>query len=177
MVQAEKIMLKQIIIARRAGNVTRYHTSQLLQKETVAQHTFNMINILMVVTDRQITANLLMAVVTHDMGEYKTGDIPSPVKKLSPEFREHCNAIEDKAMREVHVGFFPELTEWEYRLLKFADNLDGLMKITEERRMGNKLEDTRIIGENYASYISSMPDLGPTMLALFDEAQKEFIES
>ena len=165
-------MLKHIKVARIAGNVKRYHTSELLKEEKVGQHTFNMLNILMILTDRQMTNKLMMACITHDMGEYMTGDIPSPVKKLAPELRATLNELEDKAMREAHVGWFPELSEWEYKLLKFADNLDGLLKCTEEMRMGNKT--VQWVGENYLAYLRKMPDLGPTMNDLIKEAEVEF---
>lgn len=165
-------MLKYILVARSAGNVKRYHTHELLKEEKVGQHTFNMLNILMIVTDRNLTKNLMMAVITHDMGEYATGDVPSPVKKSAPGLREALNTLEDNAMREAHVGFFPNLTDWEYKLLKFADNLDGLLKSCDELRLGNKT--VRWIGDNYLAYLKSMPDLGPTMSDLINEAEAEF---
>lgn len=165
-------MLMNIKIARNGGNVKRYHTHELLKEEKVGQHTFNVMNILMIVTDRNVSRNLLMAALVHDLGEYETGDIPSPIKKLNPELRAQINEMEDRAMRAAHVGYYPELTEWEYKLLKFADNLDGLLKVTDELRMGNKT--VRWVGEKYLSYLRATEDLGPTMTSLIDEAEEEF---
>lgn len=165
-------MLSYIKVARAAGNVKRYHTHELLKEEKVGQHTFNMLNILMIVTDRNLSRNLMMAALVHDMGEYETGDIPSPIKKLNPGLREQLNELEDRAMRAAHVGFYPELSEWEYKLLKFADNLDGLLKVTDELRLGNKT--VRWVGEKYLAYLLSMEDLGPTMTSLIEEAMGDF---
>lgn len=165
-------MLLNIKVARAAGNVKRYHTHELLKEEKVGQHTFNMLNILMIVTDRNLSRNLMMAALVHDMGEYETGDIPSPVKRASPELKPILDDIEDRAMRAAHVGFYPQLTPWEHKLLKFADNLDGLLKIIDELKLGNKT--VRWVGERYLSYLRTMEDLGPTMNSLVDEAEEEF---
>lgn len=165
-------MLNRIRIAREAGNVKRYHTSELLKEEKVGQHTFNMLNILMIVAERNLSRSLLMAAIAHDMGEYATGDIPSPVKKLEPGLRDKLNELEDEAMRRAHTGFYPALTDWEYKLLKFSDNLDGLLKVTDELRMGNRT--VHWIGVNYLKYLRAMPDLGPTMTDLIEEAAEEF---
>lgn len=152
--------LQRIHLARRAGRVQRYHQHTLLKSENVAEHTFGLINTLMIMTDRQITPRLLMAAIAHDMGEYVSGDIPSPIKHgLGKEFKDEMNRIEDKAMHDIHGKDWEELTPWEYLLLKTADNLDGLFKCIEERCMGNYTIE--FIGDKYAEYLSSqLPALG-----------------
>jgi len=152
--------LERVHLARRAGRVTRYHQHTLLKTENVAEHTFGLINILMIMTDRQITSKLLMAAMTHDQGEYVSGDIPSPIKHgLGVEFKDLLNTIEDKAMHDIHGGTWEELSEWEYLLLKTADNLDGLLKCIEEKRMGNYTIE--FIGDKYAEYLEAqLPALG-----------------
>lgn len=152
--------LQRVHLSRRAGRVTRYHQHDLLKPETVAQHTFGLVNILMIMTDRQITAKLLMAAIAHDQGEYVTGDLPSPIKHgLGKEFRDAFNVMEDKAMHDIHGSEWEELSDWEYLLLKTADNMDGLLKCIDERNLGNKT--LTFIGDKYAEYLEAqLPALG-----------------
>lgn len=152
--------LERIKLSRRAGNVNRYHQHILLRPEDVAKHTFNLVNILMIMTDRQVTAKLLMAAMAHDQGEYVTGDIPSPVKHgVSQELRAEINAIEDRAMHDIHGKEWEALSDWEYLLLKTADNLDGLLKCIDEKALGN--QTLTFIGDKYAEYLEAqLPALG-----------------
>lgn len=148
-----KSMLDRAHLARRAGRVTRYHAQTLLRPENVAEHTFGLVNLLMILTERQLRPELIMAAMAHDMGEYVSGDIPSPVKRsMTDESRMAIAAMEDTAMGMIH-GSGWELSDWEYLLLKTADNLDGLLKCIEEKRMGNyTIEEC---GKNYAAYLSA----------------------
>lgn len=148
-------ILERAHLARKAGRVTRYHTQTLLRSEDVATHTFGLMNLLVVMTGGILRAELLMAALGHDMGEYATGDIPSPVKRaMSEEVRDNINFMEESAMLEIHYNApMWKLSEWEQILLKAADNLDGLLKCIEEKRMGNYLIEE--VGENYASYLDA----------------------
>ena len=137
---------RRVELARRAGRVSRYHGQYLARPENIAEHTFGVMNILVIMTGGQLSANLLITALYHDGGEYISGDMFSPIKKLVPGLRETCNALEKEGTDET-VGPLPELTAWEYKLLKVADNLDGLIKCTEEYRMGNYT-----IGETYHEY-------------------------
>lgn len=150
----------RVLLARRAGKVQRYHQHALLRTEDVAQHTFGLVNLLMIMTGRQATAKLLMAAIAHDMGEYVSGDIPSPVKHgMGKEAKDAFNAIEDKAMHDIHGNDWEALSDWEYLLLKTADNLDGLFKCIEERDLGNK--GVIFIGDKYSEYLEAqLPALG-----------------
>lgn len=152
-------ILERARLARRAGRVTRYHTQYLTKPENVAEHTFGLVNLLMIITGGQVRAELLMAAMSHDMGEYKSGDVPSPSKKaMGEEAKASFDALENAAMKIIHESVNP-ISDWEYLLLKTCDNLDGLLKCIEEKRMGNyTIEEC---GENYASYLSAqLPDLG-----------------
>lgn len=152
--------IERVKLARRAGRVQRYHQHALLRPENVAEHTFGLVNLLMIMTDRQITAKLLMAAMVHDMGEYVSGDIPSPVKHgAGLAFKDIINAIEDKAMHDIHGKEWEALSDWEYLLLKTADNLDGLFKCIDERSLSNK--GVIFIGDKYAEYLEAqLPALG-----------------
>lgn len=142
----------RVKLARRAGRVQRYHTQRLLFPETVAEHTFNMLNLLFILCNGRASHRLVSAILTHDMGEYHSGDMPSPVKKaMPPDAKAAFAAEEDAAMMEIHPHFEEAMTEPERWLFKLIDNLDGLLKSTEEVRMGNYTME--LCGTNYARYV------------------------
>lgn len=166
-------MLKRAQVARQAGNVGRYHTQSLLKPENVAQHTFNALNLLLILTNGQVSQQLVQALLTHDMGEYVTGDIPSPAKRrLDAESRDAINNLEEESMRAIHPELAIALTAYEHKLLKLADNLDGLLKCIEERRLGNRSMD--ICYENYKSYLLSTGPHGPIADEFIQEAMEEW---
>lgn len=137
---------RRVELARRAGRVVRYHGQYLARPENVAEHTFGVLNILAIMTNGQLSQALLLNALYHDGGEYISGDMFSPIKKLVPGLRETCNELEKQGTDKT-IGALPQLTEWEHKILKVADNLDGLIKCIEEYRMGNYT-----IGETYHEY-------------------------
>lgn len=143
-------MNEKIRTARKAGRVMRYHTSEVLRTEDVAQHTFNMLNLLMILTEGAVSIGLMKAALLHDQGEYVTGDIPSPVKKSLGHYHELAS-MEEAAVNFIHKQGSPKLTKWEHTLLKIADNMDGLIKCTEEVKLGNR--DLVPVGRVYTNYL------------------------
>jgi 5'-deoxynucleotidase YfbR-like HD superfamily hydrolase len=143
----------RILAARESGAVTRFHAKRVLVHETVAEHTFNLMNILMLMTEGAVSRGLLIAALTHDMGETATGDIPADVKrKMDTVVKNAVGKMEQDAVEYIHPSMREiELTEGERHLLKVADRLDGLMKCYEEVRYGN----TYLIevGNRYVSYL------------------------
>lgn len=129
-------IVQSVKLARRAGRVTRYHGQYLMRPENIAEHTFGVLNILAIMTGGQLTPALLLNALYHDGGEYISGDMFSPIKKMVPGLREACNALEEVGTN-MTIGALPALTDWEHKLLKVADNLDGMFKCLEERAMGN----------------------------------------
>lgn len=165
-------MLDRIRLARVAGNVQRYHTQTLVKQESVAQHTFNMLNIVIILTQGQVSKRLLEAVLVHDMGEYITGDVPSPGKRaLNDDAKTSFLALEESSMRAVHPTIEIELTLYEASVLKYADMLDGLMKCLDERMLGNR--HIRKCAENYIAYLTEN-SIGPTADALALAAIQEY---
>lgn len=142
--------MNKVEIGRRAGRVIRYHTTPTLVREDVAQHTFNVMNLIMVLTDGAPSPNLMRYALLHDQGEYETGDIPSTVKRSLPAVKEALDNLEATALPFPLHG----LTEFEYKIFKTADNLDGLIKCMEEIRMGNTILIS--IGREYCKYLRQL---------------------
>lgn len=149
-----KDVVERVTRARRAGNVHRFHCYDMVHPENVAQHTFNVMNLLMVMTGGTISHRLLEAALLHDQGEYVTGDIPSPIKRMMGGGASVLNSMEEQAIQMIHVRGTPDLTEWEHTMLKAADNLDGLLTCVREVKRGNT--QMAEVASVYAGYLKEL---------------------
>ncbi len=87
--------------------------------------------------------------IFHDTSEIFTGDMPTPVKHFSPDFKRSFHLLEDTARRKLLAMLPPELAK-EYEplfffddqdeyvhLVKAADRIAALTKCIEEGKSGN----------------------------------------
>lgn len=137
----------------RSGRVKRWHNRSTLHTQTVGEHTYNVLWILIHITDNKVSPDLLRAALAHDMPEYATGDVPKHVKDL-PGVRQALEAQERVVFEQLGLSSFQEsnLTGTDQILLKWADGLDGALFCAWELKMGNKL--LRNPFENYLGYLS-----------------------
>lgn len=149
-----KDMAELVSRGRRAGGVRRFHCYDMVHTENVAQHTFNVMNLLMIMTGGTLSHKLLEAALLHDQGEYVTGDIPSPIKRMLGSAASVINNMEEQAVRMIHVRGTPPLTEWEHAMLKAADNLDGLITAMREVKRGN--QPMAEVAAVYAGYLKEL---------------------
>lgn len=120
---------------RAAGEVKRCHTERVLRPQTVAQHSWGVATILLMVHP-EADAKLLRAALWHDVSERAMGDIPSPVKWASEEMHAAIEALEDDINKQWDI--MPKgLTEAERALLKFCDAFEFYLWTREEIAMGN----------------------------------------
>lgn len=130
-------MLGWIKMVRDAAIIKRSHTERFLRIQTVGEHTFNVLNILIAIVGiDKITANLLLAAQFHDMPETRTGDMPANFKWAAPEVERHLSAAEQDFRDE--YGLHINLGREERELLKFADRMEYLLTTMEERLAGNR---------------------------------------
>lgn len=156
------------------GAVSRFHTVRSINPDNDARHSFGVAWLIYLLTEGLTTANLLMAGLSHDLAEQTVGDVPAPAKR-SLGIGEELNALEDKILADAGFGF--TISDREQRILKLADNLDGLMYCAQELRMGNRF--VAEAGERYWQYIQRQAPLeGPEMdisnaiYAIFKEARE-----
>lgn len=141
---------------RDAADVDRYHTKRTLRRQTVGQHSFNMIMLIQQVAPG-CRKEVLLAAMHHDLPELKTGDIPGPIKRVHPQL--------GPLMDEIESGLYPLFRDWgltheEETLLKWADRMEGCLWCLEEVRMGNTY--TARTAEKYMSWmLESREGLGP----------------
>lgn len=170
--------VQRIHQARLASKVRRFHTCVVSKEESVGEHSLNVANLVLILTDGQASKDLIVAAMTHDMGEAMTGDIPSPVKRqLGAEVSGLINEMENRAIIRIHPYLSDlKLSEEEHTILKVADNLDGLMKCLDELYLGNR----HIIGVglNYCSYLMNVVGVSPVIpyfITLFKEEVKRYV--
>jgi len=141
---------------RAAGSIKRFHTARVIKEETVAEHSLNVAALVLVLTEGEASRNLLVRAMTHDHGEAAIGDIPANIKSRMPlEARQELELKESEEVELMFPGLSTlHLSAEEERILHLADRLDGLLKCTDEVKMGN--QHLTIIGERYCEYLADL---------------------
>lgn len=118
--------LKQIM---RSGYVTRWHANADMAhiRETVAEHHARVAQIIFALHPNP-RIELIDAALHHDCGEMVAGDVPSPVKELSPEISALLDDLEHKARADMRIPR-ATLTGLERRWLHFADKLAAYLHV------------------------------------------------
>lgn len=123
---------------RLAGQVVRYHTWPTHQRQTVADHSWNVLRIYQQIW--VLTVPVTVYILYHDCGEIKLGDLPFPVKQTDVDFKLICERIERVALKDMEIEL-PQLSAVEKKQVKIADLIEmhefGLMEI----RLGNVYAD------------------------------------
>lgn len=126
---------------RAAGEVRRYSTWRTIRQQNVAEHTWQILRILLTVWP-SAPRNVLIYAVVHDMGEM-AGDIQYPFKNMFPELRAGSEKAENyvQHMQRREIGI-PEvkhpLSPFETQVFKLCDNLEMWEFGMVEVNMGNK---------------------------------------
>lgn len=124
-------------VERLGAVVQRWHVRPGMQ-QTVADHTMGMqLLALRLLSPQDLTINLLVAILEHDLGEVVAGDTPAPIKRHVKEFgkayQAACAAVDE------HYGLTRayDLNGWEDWALHALDVLEALLWSVDCRRLGN----------------------------------------
>ncbi|MDB4312043.1 hypothetical protein N9937_01305 [bacterium] len=101
----------------RGGKVKRYHTMPISGEQTVAAHTYNVIAVLMYITEGKASRDMILEALSHDTPEWRLGDIPFGQKSAQYEAQE-------RAFKEEWEIPTYELTAEELLIVKEADVLE-----------------------------------------------------
>lgn len=127
--------------ARLAGRVKRYHTWPYIREQSVAEHSWQLLRILLCIWP-EASAKVMGYVVRHDCGEIKTGDAPYPVKADNKDIAIGMNRVEEESLLEqVAAGFLilgPDVTDDEKWVVKLAEFIEMWEWGAEELLMGNQ---------------------------------------
>lgn len=104
---------------RNAGDVIRYHTRKVINRQDVANHTWNVMRIY---TERYgiPRAEVYAHILYHDVAEVITGDIPFQIKRNMPQMKQASDAAEEYAMWKLGIDY-SKLTEQEAHQVKVCD--------------------------------------------------------
>lgn len=135
---------------RTGGNVIRFHTSNIIKSQDVAQHSYNCAMLIDMIASTDAFDDfispleryeLVMYMLLHDVPEQHIGDIPGPSKKgnygLAIDFEEGNWVIENFEERYRNIFIQEHMNSTQTLLCKFVDNLECLYKCREERSLGN----------------------------------------
>lgn len=123
-------------VARAGGAVSRFHTERV-RHQTVAEHTFGVLHMIMVITGGRVSVDLIKAALYHDVVEMYTGDTPAPVKWECPLVEQSLKNAES-AFHVVFPEFKCAISEQEHLILKWADRLELAFTCIEQERVGNQ---------------------------------------
>jgi len=121
---------------REGGNIRRFHTWSVHGTHTIAHHSFNAVNLLLVLHPNP-SMNLVKAVQWHDApSELWTGDTPAPAKWHSNGLKEKLRELEllVNVACETAVALTPEEEKW----LWAVDKIDLWLWVIEQENLGNK---------------------------------------
>ena len=168
--------------ATRLGNSFRFANLKLDKPYTGAEHSFRVAILAMLIVDDYNNLNpktpinveeVLRKALIHDLEESKLGDIPTPVKNRSAQFKEAYMALGKEIMKDEIVAGSPNeelyLKLWVEdkkgltgEVIKVADALEALSTAHYEIRRGN-LSIKRAFLNLKASVQT------PEMMALFEK--------
>jgi 5'-deoxynucleotidase YfbR-like HD superfamily hydrolase len=120
--------------------VLRKHTLPYHRPENLAEHTWGVIHILLSIYPNA-PAELLKVALYHDIGEYRSGDMPGDFKAAHPEVRDVTEAFEEESARRVlpehlHSSLTP--TPEDAFLLKICDKIEFAFSCYHEWMLGNR---------------------------------------
>jgi 5'-deoxynucleotidase YfbR-like HD superfamily hydrolase len=161
----------QMVKTIRDGNaVTRWHTRKMLTRDSVGEHTANVLSIVFALCpDRRPSMALIGATLLHDIAEQWTGDIPATAKWDSPELKEAADNLEKRKLGENWLEQ-PQLTDEEALILKWADMLELCYRCLDEINLGNR--NAYEIFDRGVDYLRNLPEL-QSGLSLLTELRKD----
>lgn len=127
---------------RRAGLVKRYHTWETLMVQSVAEHSWQVMRILLAIYPGA-PRHMLVHCMTHDIGEAVAGDMPYPIKLVYPALRQVCDEAEamthDVMSNTWGVPARKELPAVEKSIFKLAEFMEMWEYGLHEVELGNHI--------------------------------------
>lgn len=134
--------VKRIQATREAGKVRRCHVVPHFGQYNIAEHSYGALSLLLLLCEFP-TLNLVRAVQWHDCAERWLGDLPSPAKAISPEFKEVYDKAEEDVLKR--LGLLQKLDPVEKAWLRGVDTLDLWLWCREEFAMGNTAVEEMLV--------------------------------
>jgi 5'-deoxynucleotidase YfbR-like HD superfamily hydrolase len=153
-----------------SGAVRRYHTIpdySGAQGQTVAEHCWGAALLAVELAGRKKMANnrVVVAMLTHDVEEAQTGDLPATVKWRYPQLDYEMSVVEQTVREELGLPAV-QLTEDERHLCKWADYLE---LYAYAQRKSESCGSYRKVVTNVRRYLLTQLPQWPEALTLMQE--------
>lgn len=141
------------------GSVVRYHTRPGIKPDTDAHHSHGVALLCSLLAGRdeygvtKASATLLMAALTHDLGEQLACDVSAPAKHLLGLGDKLCT-IEGQVLNDFGMNYEKLLNGDDRTILKLADCFDGMLYCCRELALGNK--GVMLVWRRYCNYIGDV---------------------
>ena len=116
----------QVYTQWQATRTRRWHTNPALSRteDPVGAHSARMV-ILALYFDPALSREAIIYIISHDLAEIITGDIPYPVKHDNPEFNAALTIADEDANKQLNIPSPNNLTQTERQLISLVDRLDA----------------------------------------------------
>jgi hypothetical protein len=164
---------KLLATARLAGEVVRYHTWPMHHRQTVGEHTWQVMRIYWQIWG-QLPPELTTYFIWHDAGELACGDLPFPVKANNFELKEAMDKLEDQAVEKMAGGKPNNTLSADMKIrAKACDLIDMHECGLAEVAMGNKFAQP--IVDDTLKALERLPLLDEDGMAIFKYLARENI--
>lgn len=148
------------------GSVERFAVDNLKFPYSVAEHSFRVAMLSMLIVDEyntksnnQISSEIVLRkALIHDLEEVKMGDIPSPAKNIDKKIKKYLREIGESLMETIILKGLPNKIKHEYlvlwktdkdgesgEIIELSDKLEGLYQSIKEVNASNdELEESLV---------------------------------
>jgi len=140
--------------------VERWHNKPTVPRQTNSDHSFGMLLLLLKLHPNP-SADLMEAIIRHDLSEVLGGDFPHKSKKEHPVLKEIDEAYHVK-YAEIHGMRVLNLSETDYLWVTLMDQLEPLYYLLSLKEQGNTSNNDLIIqcNERVVSTIAQLKIFG-----------------
>jgi 5'-deoxynucleotidase YfbR-like HD superfamily hydrolase len=139
------VMKRTLQFVLEGGGVVRFHTRPSLRPNSDAHHSHGVAMLCHILSGGndptgkpRASATLLIAALSHDLGEQVASDISAPSKRILG-LVDKLGTFEQGQLAAFGLAYEHLLTEEERSILKWADMFDGMLHCCQEVALGNKM--------------------------------------
>ena len=120
-----------------SGDVVRYHNHIGMDKQLLSTHQWGVALIMQYIYP-ECSKEAILEALTHDVGEYHTGDVPAPVKWRNLNIREVIENMELEFKNKLDLWWAKDIEPMGCDALKVADTLEGMWYCVQQLQNGMK---------------------------------------